>query len=56
MGSFTISNQLEAGLVMIRAMKSICKLSLPLRVYGPMLAHKYSQGLLMTVLGKGVST
>jgi hypothetical protein len=37
---------------MVRAMKSICELSLPLRVYGPMrLTHKYSQGLVITVLG-----
>ncbi len=37
---------------MVRAKKSICKLSLLLRVYGPMRsAHKHSQGLLMMVLG-----
>ncbi len=52
MGNSTISNQLEARLIMVRAMKSICKLSLPLRVYGPMrLTHKHSQRLLMMVLG-----
>jgi hypothetical protein len=52
-GSSRISNQLEAGSFMVRAMKSICNLSLPLRVYGPMMStHKHSQGLLMTVLGK----
>ncbi len=37
---------------MVRAMKSICKLSLPLRVYGLIrLTHKHSQELLMTILG-----
>ncbi len=51
-GSSTILNQLEAGSIMVRAMKSICELSLPLRVYGPMRStHKHSQGLLMTDLG-----
>jgi hypothetical protein len=51
-GSSTILNQLEAGLIMVRAMTSICELSLPLRVYGPTrLTHKHSQGLLMTILG-----
>jgi hypothetical protein len=33
-GSSAISNQLEAGSIMVRAVKSICNLSLPLRVYG----------------------
>ena len=52
MGSFPISKQLEAGSVMVRAIKSISKLSLPLRVYGTMRStHKHFQGLLMTVLG-----
>ncbi len=52
-GSSTIWNQLEAGLIMVRAMKSISKLFLSLRVHGPMrLTHKYSQGLFMTVLGR----
>jgi hypothetical protein len=52
LGSSTISNQLEARLIMVRAIKSICKFSLPLSVYGPMRStHKHSQGLLMTVLG-----
>jgi hypothetical protein len=51
-GSSTISNQLEAGSTMVRAINSICKLSLPLRVYGPMRpTYKHSHGLLMTVLG-----
>ena len=49
-GSSTISNQLEAGSIMVRAMKSICEPSLPLRVYGPMrLTHKASQRILITV-------
>ncbi len=47
-----ISNQLEAGSIMVRAMKSICKLSLPLRVHGPMRStHKHSQGIVQTVFG-----
>ncbi len=51
-GSSTISNQLEVGLIMVRAIKSICKLSLPLRVHGPMRStHKHSQGFVITVLG-----
>jgi hypothetical protein len=51
-GSSAISNQLEARLIMVRAIKSICKLSLPLRVYGPMRStHKHSQGFVMTVFG-----
>ncbi len=50
MGSSAISNQLEARLIMVRAIKSICKLSLPLRVYGPMRStHKHSQGFVVTV-------
>ncbi len=52
MGNSAISNQLEVGLIMVRAIKSICKLSLPLRVYGPMRStHKHSYGFAMTVLG-----
>jgi hypothetical protein len=51
-GNSAISNQLEAGSIMIRAIKSICKLSLPLRVYGPIRStHKHSHGFVMTVLG-----
>ncbi len=47
-----ILNQLEAGSIMVRAIKAICKLSLPLRVYGPIrLTHKHSHGFVMTVLG-----
>ncbi len=37
MGNPAISNQLEVGLIMVRAIKSICKLSLPLSVYGPII-------------------
>ncbi len=37
---------------MVRAIKSICKFSLPLRVYGPMRStHKHFQGFVMTVFG-----
>ncbi len=35
-GSSTISNQLVAGLIIVRHMKSILEQSLPLRVQGPM--------------------
>ncbi len=50
-GNSAILNQHEAGSIMIRAIKSICKLSLPLRVYGPIkLTHKHSHGFFMTVL------
>ncbi len=50
-GSSTISNQLEAGSIMVRAIKSICKPSLPLIVYGPIRStHKHSQGVPMTSL------
>ncbi len=39
-------NQLEVGMIMVRDLKSICKLSLPLRVYGPMRStHKHSRGI-----------
>jgi hypothetical protein len=34
-GNSTISNQLDAGSIMVRARKSMTKPSLPLRVYGP---------------------
>jgi hypothetical protein len=51
-GNSTISNQLEAGSIMVRAMKSICELSLPLVVFGPMRStHIHYQGLLMMDLG-----
>jgi hypothetical protein len=52
-GSSAISNQLEAEFIMVKAIKSICKLSLHLRVYRPMRSmHKHSQRLLMMVLGR----
>ncbi len=51
-GNSAILNQLEAGSIMVRAIKSICKLSLPLRMYGPMRStHKHPQGFVMTVFG-----
>ncbi len=51
-GSSTILNQLGAKSIMVRAMKSTSKLSLPLRVNGPMsLTHKHSHRVLMTILG-----
>ena len=52
-GSSTTSNQLEAGSIMVRAMKSIDEPSLPLSlsVYGPTrLTHKASHGVLITIL------
>jgi hypothetical protein len=51
-GNSAISNQLEAGSPMVRAIKSICELSLPLRVYRPMRStHKHSQGIVSLVFG-----
>ena len=50
-GGSTTSNQLEAGSIMVRAMKSIDEPSLPLSVYGPTrLTHKASHGVLITIL------
>jgi hypothetical protein len=50
-GNSTNSYQLEAGSIMVRAMKSIEDLSLPLSVYGPTRStHKASQGVLITNL------
>ena len=50
-GNSTTSSQLEAGSIMVRAIKSIDKLSLPLRVYGPMRStHRASQGVNITIL------
>jgi hypothetical protein len=50
-GNSTTSNQLEVGLIMVRAMKSIDELSLPLSVYGPTRSiHKASHGVLITIL------
>ena len=43
--------QLEAGLIMVRAMKSIEDLSLPLSVYGPTRStQRASYGVLITIL------
>ncbi len=51
-GNSTTLNQLEAGLIMVRAMKSHDKPSLPLSVYGPTrLTQRASHGVLITVLG-----
>ncbi len=51
-GSSAIINQLEAGTIMVRAIKTICKLSLPLSVYEPIRSTRtHSQGSLMTGLG-----
>ena len=50
-GSSTTLNQLEVGLLMVRAMKSTDKPSLPLSVYGPTrLTHKAFHGVLITIL------
>ena len=50
-GNSTISNQLEAGSIMVSAMKSIAEPSLPLRVYGPIRStHSASHGVLITIL------
>jgi hypothetical protein len=49
-GNSTTSNQLEAGSIMLRAMKSIDKPSLPLSVYGPTRStHKASHGVLIMI-------
>ena len=46
----TISNQLEAGSIIVRHIKSICDPSLLLRVYGPIRStHNTSHGVMMTV-------
>ncbi len=51
-GNSTTSNQLEAGLIMARAMKSIDKPSLPLSVYGPKRStQRASHGVLIMILG-----
>ena len=48
-GSSTISNQLVAGSIIVRHMKSNSVLSLPFTVYGPIRStHKYSHGMLTT--------
>jgi hypothetical protein len=48
-GSFVISNQLVAGSIIVRHMKLILVLSLPLRVYFLMRStHNPLQGVVMT--------
>jgi len=50
-GNSTTSNQLEAGLIMVRAMKSIDDPPMPLSVYRPTRStHKASHGVLITIL------
>ncbi len=47
-GSSTTLNQLEAGSIIVRHMKSISVPSLPLSVYGPIkLMHTVSQGVIV---------
>jgi hypothetical protein len=44
-------NQLDAGSIMVRAMKSMTEQSLPLRLYGPTRStHNVVQGVVITVL------
>ena len=51
-GSSTISNQLVAGSIIVRHIKSILEPSLPLRVYGPIRStHNAAQGVVMASLG-----
>ncbi len=51
-GNSTTWNQLEAGLIMVRAMKSINEPSIPLSVYRPMRStQRASHGVLITILG-----
>ncbi len=51
-GNSTTSNQLEAGSIMVRAMKSIDKPSLPFSLYGPTRStQRASHGVLITILG-----
>ncbi len=50
-GNSTNSKQLEAGLIMVSAMKSSAEPSLLLSVYGPIRStHKTSHGVLITLL------
>jgi len=50
-GNSATLSQLEAGSIMVRAIKSIYEPSLPLRVYGPIrLTHRASQGMHITIL------
>ena len=51
-GSSTILNQLDAGSIMVRAMKSMTEPSLPLRVQGPTSSsHNVHHEIVITVLG-----
>ena len=51
-GNSTISNQLDARSIMVRAMKSITEPSLPLRVYGPKKStHIVLHGVVIMVIG-----
>ena len=51
-GNSTILNQLDAGSIMVRAMKSMTEPSLPLRVYGPTRStHNVLHGVVIMVLG-----
>jgi hypothetical protein len=51
-GSSTISNQLDVGLIIVRAMKSMIVPSLPLRVYGPVrTTHNALHGIVVMSLG-----
>ncbi len=48
-GNSAILNQLEAGSIIVRHIKSICVPSLPLRVYGPIRStHSASHGVMTT--------
>jgi hypothetical protein len=50
-GNSTTSSQLEAGSIMVRAIKSIDEPSVPLRVCGPIRStHRASQGMHITIL------
>jgi hypothetical protein len=50
-GNSSTLNQMEVGLIMVRAMKSIDKPSLPLSVYElTRMTHKASHGVLITIL------
>ncbi len=51
-GSFIVSNQLIAGSNIVRHMKLIPVVSLPLRVYNPVRStHNACQGVIMTSFG-----
>ncbi len=51
-GNSTILDQLDAGSIMVRAMKSMTQPSLPLRVYGPTrLTHNVLHAVVIMILG-----